>query len=258
MKAAIRIGVRRPSSPVLKSSIAEWALTVIMLLFGTTRVLQAFVIPTGSMENTLPIGDHLLVDKLVYAPADTFTQRLLPYRDVKRGDVIVFRYSLDLKVTYVKRAIGIPGDRIRLENKRLILNGVPVDEPYVHHLAGNVAYRDNFPSASSTEALRPTAAEMLENHVVNGELVVPPGFIFAMGDNRGNSDDSRYWGFVPRENIIGTVNDLLVIRCVNGRFDQSRTWHRAPGGCGRSLRDENPLGANVSVRACLSAAAIKK
>ncbi len=192
-------------TPALRSFIAEWTVTVIMLLFGTTTVLQAFVIPTGSMENTLLVGDHLLVDKVVYAPADTFTQHLLPYRDVQRGDVIVFRYPLDLKMTYVKRAIGVPGDRIRLENKRLILNGVRVDEPYVHHLAGSdLAYRDNFPSAPSTAALRPTAAEMLESHVVNGELVVPPGFIFAMGDNRENSDDSRYWGFVPRENIIGT------------------------------------------------------
>jgi signal peptidase I len=193
-----------PQEPA-RGFIAEWAVTIILLLFSWTTALQAFVIPTGSMENTLLVGDHLLVDKLVYAPADHVTSHLLPYRDVQRGDVIVFRYPLDIKVTYVKRAIGIPGDRLHLENKKLVLNGKPVGEPYTFHVAGNyLPYRDDFPTALPFEQLRPQAAEMIARHVVNGELVVPPGFIFAMGDNRENSDDSRYWGFVPRENILGT------------------------------------------------------
>jgi signal peptidase I len=191
--------------PPARSFVAEWAVTIILLLFGTTTALQAFVIPTGSMENTLLVGDHLLVDKLVYAPADLVTGHLLPYRDVQRGDVIVFRYPLDLKTTLVKRAIGIPGDRLHLENKQLVLNGRPVDEPYtVHIAASHIPYRDYFPTALPSEELRPQAAEMIARHVVNGELEVPPGFIFAMGDNRENSDDSRYWGLVPRENIVGT------------------------------------------------------
>jgi signal peptidase I len=193
------------AKPATRGFAAEWTVTIILLLFGTTTALQAFVIPTGSMESTLLVGDHLLVDKLVYAPADSFTQHLLPYRDVQRGDIIVFRYPLDIKMTYVKRAIGVPGDHIRLENKRLILNGRPADEPYAQHVSGdNIAYRDNFPSSARMDELRPSAAGMIEKHVVNGELVVPPGFIFAMGDNREDSDDSRYWGLVPRENIIGT------------------------------------------------------
>jgi len=191
--------------PAVRNFISEWAVTVILLLFGTTTLLQAFVIPSGSMENTLLVGDHVLVDKLIYAPSDAVTQHLLPYRDVQRGDIIVFRYPLNPQVTYVKRAIGIPGDRIRFENKRLILNGMPVNEPYAHHgSVANLPYRDNFPASPETEDLRPSAADMIDKHLVNGELVVPPGFIFAMGDNREDSDDSRYWGFVPRANIVGT------------------------------------------------------
>jgi len=195
--AAITRGIRR-------GFIAEWAVTIIVLLFGTTTLAQAFVIPSGSMEDSLLIGDHVLVDKLVYSPPGTVTGALLPYRDVRRGDMIVFRDPVDLKVDLVKRAIGIPGDHIRLVDKQLILNGHAVNEPYVKHIASaNDSYRDNFPSTPN-QPVPPSVADMLENHVVNGELVVPPGFIFAMGDNRENSSDSRYWGFVPRGNIEGT------------------------------------------------------
>jgi len=191
--------------PAARGFIAEWAVTIVILLFATTTALQAFVIPTGSMENTLLVGDHLIVDKLVYSPADSAASHLLPYRDVQRGDIIVFRYPPDITMTYVKRAVGIPGDHIRLENKRLILNGRPVDEPYTFHISGSfMEYRDDFPAGAPVEQLRPQVAEMLKNHVLNGELIVPSGSIFAMGDNRENSDDSRFWGLVPRENIIGT------------------------------------------------------
>jgi len=191
-------------TPVTRGFIADWAVTAVLLLFGTTTALQAFVIPSGSMEGTLLVGDHLFVDKVIYSPADGVSKHLLPYRDVQRGDVIVFRYPLDLNKNLVKRAIGVPGDRLRLENKLLILNGRIMEEPYARHIEGsNEFYRNNFP-AMPPEGLRPRAAEMLASHVVNGELVVPPGFIFATGDNRENSDDSRYWGLVPRENIVGT------------------------------------------------------
>ncbi|HYW42418.1 MAG TPA: signal peptidase I [Bryobacteraceae bacterium] len=188
-----------------RSFIAEWAGNIILLLFGTTTLLQAFVIPSGSMESTLLIGDHVLVDKLTYAPAGALTRHCLPYREVRRGDVIVFRFPLDIRIDYVKRAIGVPGDHIRLVNKQLILNGKPVNEPYAIHIPAMAdAYRDNFPGAPPTPDVRPRGVGMLRQNVVNGELVVPPGFIFAMGDNRENSSDSRYWGLVPRENIKGT------------------------------------------------------
>lgn len=190
---------------VKRGFVAEWTVTIILLLFATTTLVQAFVIPSASMEDTLLIGDHVLVDKLVYAPAGAVSKHILPYRDVRRGDIIVFRYPLNIKEDYVKRAIGVPGDRIHLVNKQLYLNGHLVNEPYVKHVTSYIdSYRDNFPTAAPNVSLPVSALDMLENHVVNGDLVVPPGYIFAMGDNRDDSADSRYWGFVPRENIEGT------------------------------------------------------
>jgi signal peptidase I len=192
-----------PEHHTQRGFIAEWTVTIILLLFGTTSLVQAFVIPTGSMEDTLLIGDHLLVDKLAYAPGGPVSKFVLPYRDVKRGDIIVFRYPVDIKQTFVKRAIGVPGDRIRLIDKKLILNGHAVDEPYAYHKTEYIdSYRDNFPGDPNVHVSE-SAIDMLTNHMKNGEVIVPPNTVFAMGDNRDSSLDSRYWGFVPRENIIG-------------------------------------------------------
>jgi signal peptidase I len=192
----------QPAEPP-RGFIAEWTVTIILLLFGTTTLVQAFVIPTGSMEDTLLVGDHLLVDKLAFAPAGSITKNIMPYSDVHRGDIIVFRYPIDIKQTFVKRVMGVAGDRIRLENKKVWLNGHLLNEPYVVHKLDYIdSYRDNFPADPNTP-LFPPAQVMLEHNVVKGEVVVPPGFFFAMGDNRDQSLDSRYWGFVPRENIIG-------------------------------------------------------
>ncbi len=193
----------KPSRDPLRNSIAEWTVTIILLLFGTTTLVQAFVIPTGSMEETLLIGDHLLVDKMAYAPSGPISRYILPYEPVHRGDIIVFRYPMDVTQTYVKRVVGIPGDRIRLVDKQVYRNGNKLDEPYVYHNTEYIdSYRDNFPGEPNTR-ISDAAQEMLEKHVVNGEVVVPPDSYFAMGDNRDSSFDSRYWGFVPRENIIG-------------------------------------------------------
>jgi len=192
-----------PVAEPVRGFIAEWTVTIILLLFGTTTLVQAFVIPTGSMEDTLLIGDHLLVDKLAYAPGGAVSSHFLPYHDVKRGDIIVFRYPVDIRQTFVKRAIGVPGDHIRLINKKLFLNGKPVNEPYVYYKTEFIdSYRDNFPGEPNVH-LAESAIDMLMNHVEHGEVVVPPKTVFAMGDNRDRSLDSRYWGFVPRENIIG-------------------------------------------------------
>jgi len=186
-----------------RGAIAEWTITILLLLFGTTTLVQAFVIPTGSMEDTLLIGDHLLVDKLAYAPSGPISKHLLPYSDVKRGDIIVFRYPIDINQTFVKRGIGVPGDRIRLENKQVYLNGKKLVEPYKYHKTEYIdSYRDNFPGEPNV-GIFPPAQVMLEQNVVKGEVVVPPDNFFAMGDNRDSSLDSRYWGFVPRKNIIG-------------------------------------------------------
>lgn len=186
-----------------RGTIAEWTVTILLLLFGTTTLVQAFVIPTGSMEDTLLIGDHLLVDKLAYAPGGPVTKYVLPYSPIKRGDIIVFRYPIDIRQTFVKRVIGLPDDRLRVENKQVYLNGKKLHEPYKFHKTEYIdSYRDNFPGVPNVRLYEPAQA-MLDKNVVNGEVVVPPNCYFAMGDNRDSSLDSRYWGFVPRENIIG-------------------------------------------------------
>jgi signal peptidase I len=187
----------------VRAFVAEWAVTILLLVFGTSTLLQAFVVPTGSMEETVLIGDHMIVDKLAFAPPGPVSKYLLPYTPIKRGDVIVFKYPPNPRETYIKRVIGIPGDRIKLENKELLLNGAKAAEPYVVHKTPYLdSYRDNFPTDPNL-MLNDQAHRMLAEHVKDGELVVPQGHYFAMGDNRDNSADSRYWGFVPRENIIG-------------------------------------------------------
>ena len=190
-----------------RNTVAEWAVTILLLLFGTTTLAQAFVIPTGSMEDTLLVGDHLLVDKLSYAPAGPLSRHLLPYQEPRHGDIIVFRYPADITQTLVKRLIGLPGDRLRITNGVVYRNGTRLNEPYVYHKYAYDPAMDNFPA----ECCRPVKEEiaqeaqraMLDRNVVTGEVVVPPGMFFAMGDNRDNSSDSRYWGFVPRENLMG-------------------------------------------------------
>ncbi len=205
---------RKTENP--RGTVAEWTVTILLLLFGTTTLVQAFVIPTGSMEDTLLIGDHLLVDKLAYAPAGPISKHLLPYTEVKRGDIIVFRYPIDIRQTFVKRVIGVPTDHIRIEKKQVFLNGKAINEPYKYHKTEYFdSYRDNFPSEPNMRLYEP-ADKMLKDNIADRqvkdeakgsiavrEIVVPDGHYFAMGDNRDSSLDSRYWGFVPRENIIG-------------------------------------------------------
>lgn len=190
-------------------TIAEWAVTLLLLLFGSTTLVEAFVIPTGSMEDSLLVGDHLLVDKLAYAPAGPLAKHLLPYEDPKHGDIIIFQSVTDRSETLVKRMIGLPGDRLKMIDRVVYRNGVRLNEPYVYHKLPYEPVRDNFPGTPTPYAdpLHPMQAvlqeDMLEHHVVNGEILVPPNSYFAMGDNRDDSLDSRYWGFVPRDYIIG-------------------------------------------------------
>ena len=195
----------------LRDTFESLVVTVILAIFGTTFVLQAFKIPTGSMENTLLIGDHLLVNKFVFAGHSGFLGRLLPYRDVRRGDIIVFKFPSTEDQSepgehFVKRVVGLPGDRIRIFHRQIFVNGQPLNEPFVHHtFPDELRPGDDFPPTDSAYLRGATMrwSGEIANYVQGGELVVPPGGYFGIGDNREQSWDSRFWGFVPRSLITG-------------------------------------------------------
>jgi signal peptidase I len=179
--------------PYKKSTAREYfesiCVAVILALFVRTFVVQAFKIPTGSMENNLLIGDHLLVNKFVFAPtASGIEQTLLPIDPIERGDIIVFKYPEDPERDFIKRTIGLPGETVELRNKKVFINGTLLDEPYVQYLF--------VPSDEE-------GAFDFDVRMTYGPVTVPEGHYFMMGDNRDNSQDSRYWGFLPREYIKG-------------------------------------------------------
>jgi signal peptidase I len=182
-------------------SLAE---IIVIAVFVITFIVQAFQIPSESMENTLLVGDFLLVDKVHDALGGRWGH-VLPYAPIRRGDIVVFRYPVNPAQHFVKRVIGVPGDRIRLQYKQVFLNGQPLRELYViHRSAEQDAYRDDFPRLDVPNSNQDARWRYLMPHMIqNGELIVPPGQYFVLGDNRDESLDSRYWGFVPRENIIG-------------------------------------------------------
>src|SRR3954451_3488577 len=188
---------------------------VIFSIYVITFIVQAFQIPSCSMENTLLVGDFLLVDKLHYAGLPG-SAHLLPYGKIERGDIVVFYFPVDASQFLVKRVIGMPGDHIRLHDKIVYVNGNPLQENYaIHKQWMPDGYRDNFPNQRgySRDIDRHWRYE-LANYVSGGELVVPPEHYFVMGDNRDNSLDSRYWGFVPRANIVG--RPLVIYLSVRG------------------------------------------
>jgi signal peptidase I len=185
--------------------IASMASILVVGLFIITFCLQAFEIPSSSMENTLLIGDHVFVDRVTVAPRTKWFP-LIPYTHVRDGDIVVFLSPAEPGLFVVKRIIGIPGDHIRLKDSIVYRNGKPLNEPYVIHSRGDFnAYRDDFPDVMPMEGsgVTPEWRLTMPQYIQNGELVVPPGNFFAMGDNRDVSYDSRYWGFIPRANIIG-------------------------------------------------------
>jgi signal peptidase I len=164
-------------------------IAVILALFVRTWVFQAFKIPTGSMEQNLLIGDHLIVNKMIFSPAVAKVERaLLPSREIRRGDVIVFKYPKEPERDFVKRVIGLPGDRLELHRKAVYINGQPLQEPYVQYLEP--------PSSSG-----PLKTDDVREEY--GPITVPPDQYFMMGDNRDNSEDSRYWGFMPAAYVKG-------------------------------------------------------
>lgn len=184
------------------TSLQSLLATVVIAVFVITYIVQAFQIPSVSMENTLLIGDYLLVDKLCYGGS---RNPLIPYRPIRRGDIIVFHYPVNPSQHFVKRVIGVPGDRIHLVNKRVYVNGVPLPEPYVRLFKPERNFfRDDFPRLDVLDpGINADWWVQMPKLVEDGQLIVPEGHYFAMGDNRDDSSDSRYWGFVPRENVVG-------------------------------------------------------
>ena len=184
-----------------KSTIREYfesiVIAVILALFVRTWVVQAFKIPTGSMENNLLIGDHLLVNKFVLGPTETSVERtLLPIGTIKRGDVIVFKYPEEPERDFIKRVIGLPGDQIEVRHKRVYVNGTLLDEPYAHYLEEPPP----MPHEMDPGDRQPSNGDPRDSY---GPVTVPPKHYFVMGDNRDNSQDSRYWGFLPRDYVKG-------------------------------------------------------
>ncbi|MCR4375490.1 MAG: signal peptidase I, partial [Acidobacteria bacterium] len=175
-----------------KSVVREYAeslvIAVVLALFVRTWVFQAFKIPTGSMEPNLLVGDHLIVNKMMFAPTVTTLERaVLPMRAVRRGDIVVFKYPGEPERDFIKRVIGLPGDRLELLRKVMYINGDPLTEPYAH-----------LSEPGSEEA--GVTGDLREFY---GPVTVPAGQYFMMGDNRDNSEDSRYWGFLPAHYVKG-------------------------------------------------------
>jgi len=195
-------------SATLREYIESLLVTVILALFGTTFIVQAFKIPSQSMEPTLLVGDHLLVNKFIFGGRGNWYDHFLPYREIRRGDIIVFKFPFQDHPHYVKRVIGIPGDRIKIVDQQVYVNGKRISEPYIVRdpAASYDPFGDNYPPRSPQYLqanMQPEWADEIFQYIHEGEIVVPAEKYFAMGDNRDHSWDSRFWGFVDRDAVMG-------------------------------------------------------
>jgi signal peptidase I len=192
----------RAHLPTLPQALASLMQTVVIALFVLTFVVQPLLIPSESMERTLLVGDFLLFNKQTYATPGLLGHWLLPYRSPARGDIVIFRHPYPPML--IKRVIGIPGDRLRIAGGQVFINGVALREPYVAYEPAQVdPGRDNFPGEIPPRLVDPEWRRQTWSLTSDGELTVPPGEYFVMGDNRNHSRDSRYWGFVPRDAFVG-------------------------------------------------------
>jgi signal peptidase I len=197
-----QIGRVRFHLPTVPEAFTSLLQTVVAALFLLTFVLQPYLIPSESMEHTLLVGDFLLVNKQIYAPSDRLSRMLLPYRNVERGDIVIFHHNSQHPYV-VKRVVGIPGDRLHIEDGRVLVNSVPLNEPYAaFEPAADNVLSDAFPVDVYDFRIDPDWWRQLRNLTNNGELAVPPGEYFVLGDNRNYSEDSRFWGFVPRGAMV--------------------------------------------------------
>ena len=202
--------------PERKETVWDTLRSLLLVLVGVfcirTFVAEATVIPTGSMERTILIGDHVFLNKLLYGPRLPYTSLRVPQlREIHRQDIVAFRYPVNPAVMFVKRVIGVGGDVVKIQNKRVYINGQPLAEPYVQYqFSSMLPLRDDFPptptlldTLPAAWGLDPTWTREMPTFLRNDGLHVPPGYLFVMGDNRDNSLDSRFWGFVPLENVVG-------------------------------------------------------
>jgi len=193
----------RAHLPTLPQTLASLMQTVVVALFVLTFIVQPLLIPSESMERTLLVGDFLLFNKQTYAPAGRLSRWLLPYRSPARGDIIVFHHPYPPML--IKRVVGLPGDRLRIAGGQVFINGAALREPYVaFEPAPHNPARDNFPGEIyAGPQVDPEWWRQMQSLTRDGELTVPPGQYFVLGDNRNHSLDSRYWGFVPRDAVVG-------------------------------------------------------
>lgn len=236
--------VANPEEPPEETTLSEYLesllVTVILALFGTTFIVQAFKIPSASMEGTLLIGDHVLVNKFIFGGQGGWYEKILPYRPLERGDIIVFKYPYGEHPHYVKRVIGLPGDHLKLVDQAVYINGKPLPEPYVTHDPGAPYDPLNYdfpppPGRFVTSSPRPEVVNWLDREmrkfVKGDEIVVPSGRYFAMGDNRDRSEDSRFWGFVDHDAIMG--RPFLIYWSVDAKSSdytgESTFWSRLVG-----------------------------
>jgi signal peptidase I len=232
--------VAKPEEPREDTTFSEYLesllVTVILALFGTTFIVQAFKIPSASMEGTLLIGDHLLVNKFIFGGTGAWYEKFLPYRPLERGDIIVFKFPYQEHQHFVKRVIGLPGDRVKVVDQAVYVNGKLLNEPYVVH--DPAAHYDplnyNFPPLPRqmiASGLQPEWAQEMRKFIRGDEIVVPPGKYFAMGDNRDQSWDSRFWGFVDHTAIMG--RPFLIYWSVEAKSSdysgESTFWSRLAG-----------------------------
>jgi len=198
----LRLARLRLHLPTVPEALASLLRTIVAALFLLTFVLQPYLIPSESMEHTLLVGDFLLVNKQAFAPPGSLSRRLLPYREVARGDIVVFHHPQPSFL--VKRVVGVPGDRLRIEDGRVTVNGLTLDEPYAaFEPTARSPFREEFPARVYTDPeVDPVWWKQMQSLTRDGELTVPEGQYFVLGDNRNHSKDSRFWGFVPRAQIV--------------------------------------------------------
>jgi signal peptidase I len=203
---------------VLREYFESLVVAIVLALFIRTFVVQAFKIPTGSMENNLLIGDHLLVNKVAYSPSSGALERaVLGQRAIERGHIVVFKFPEDPSRDFIKRVVGLPGETVEVRDKQVLIDGRPLDEPYARF--------DEAPPHPGGFGLR---RELLREAF--GPRRVPAGQLFVLGDNRDNSRDSRYWGFLPADQVRGRA--LLVY----WSYDATRAEYVREGWANR-LRD---------------------